>query len=199
MSRSESRSRSRSRTRPASARRTVWSGNGRGAEPGRASLPISAMRAPTSSGRSARPVASGQHSPCTLISTRSLQPSPKARMPCSCSTAKWHTTDKLIVPKNVSLVFLPSRFAELNPVENIWQYPTRELALEPRLRHLCRYPRCRLRNLEQAHRSALRHRLYRYPEMSPYQSCMRTVGIRETYARIRVDGVDLGCFRPTRC
>ncbi len=36
--------------------------------------------------------------------------------------AWWHTTDKLIVPKNVFLVFLPSRSPELNPVENIWQY-----------------------------------------------------------------------------
>lgn len=36
--------------------------------------------------------------------------------------AGWHTTDKLIVPKNLSLVFLPSRSPELNPVENIWQY-----------------------------------------------------------------------------
>lgn len=32
------------------------------------------------------------------------------------------TTEKLIVPKNLSLVFLPSRSPELNPVENIWQY-----------------------------------------------------------------------------
>ena len=36
--------------------------------------------------------------------------------------AGWHTTDKLDVPKNVSLVFLPSRSPELNPVENIWQF-----------------------------------------------------------------------------
>jgi transposase len=36
--------------------------------------------------------------------------------------AGWHTTEKLIVPKNLSLVFLPSRSPELNPVENIWQY-----------------------------------------------------------------------------
>ena len=36
--------------------------------------------------------------------------------------AGWHTTDKLIVPKNLSLIFLPSRAPELNPVENIWQY-----------------------------------------------------------------------------
>jgi hypothetical protein len=36
--------------------------------------------------------------------------------------AGWHTTGKLRVPKNLSLIFLPSRSPELNPVENIWQY-----------------------------------------------------------------------------
>jgi hypothetical protein len=36
--------------------------------------------------------------------------------------AGWRTTDKLDVPKNISLVFLPSRSPELNPVENIWQF-----------------------------------------------------------------------------
>ena len=36
--------------------------------------------------------------------------------------AGWHTTDKLAVPRNITLIFLPSRSPELNPVENIWQY-----------------------------------------------------------------------------
>jgi transposase len=36
--------------------------------------------------------------------------------------AGWHTTDKLVVPKNMTLIFLPSRSPELNPVENVWQY-----------------------------------------------------------------------------
>ena len=36
--------------------------------------------------------------------------------------AGWHTTDKLAVPKNITIVLLPSRSPELNPVENIWQY-----------------------------------------------------------------------------
>lgn len=36
--------------------------------------------------------------------------------------AGWHTTDRLDVPKNMTLIFLPSRAPELNPVENIWQY-----------------------------------------------------------------------------
>ena len=36
--------------------------------------------------------------------------------------AGWHTTRRLVVPKNITLVFLPSRAPELNPVENIWEY-----------------------------------------------------------------------------
>ncbi|GBR26802.1 transposase [Komagataeibacter nataicola NRIC 0616] len=36
--------------------------------------------------------------------------------------AGWNTTDKLKLPRNVSLIFLWSRASELNPVENIWQF-----------------------------------------------------------------------------
>jgi transposase len=36
--------------------------------------------------------------------------------------AGWHTTGRLAVPRNMTLVFLPSRAPELNPVENLWQY-----------------------------------------------------------------------------
>ena len=36
--------------------------------------------------------------------------------------AGWHTTGRLAVPRNMTLVFLPSRAPELNPVENVWQY-----------------------------------------------------------------------------
>ena len=36
--------------------------------------------------------------------------------------AGWHTTPKLKAPDNITLMFLPPRSPELNPVENIWQY-----------------------------------------------------------------------------
>jgi hypothetical protein len=36
--------------------------------------------------------------------------------------AGWHTTRALLVPKNITMILLPSRAPELNPVENIWQY-----------------------------------------------------------------------------
>ena len=36
--------------------------------------------------------------------------------------AGWHGTDKLKGPENLTIILLPSRSPELNPVENIWQY-----------------------------------------------------------------------------
>ena len=36
--------------------------------------------------------------------------------------AGWHTTEKLKVPENITLMLLPPRSPELNPVENIWQF-----------------------------------------------------------------------------
>ena len=36
--------------------------------------------------------------------------------------AGWDTSGKLDVPANISILTLPSRPPELNPVENIWQF-----------------------------------------------------------------------------
>jgi len=36
--------------------------------------------------------------------------------------AGWHTTENLNVPGNITIILLPPRSPELNPVENIWQY-----------------------------------------------------------------------------
>jgi putative transposase len=36
--------------------------------------------------------------------------------------AGWHLSDKLDVPDNITLMPLPPKSPELNPVENIWQY-----------------------------------------------------------------------------
>lgn len=36
--------------------------------------------------------------------------------------AGWHTTNRLATPANISLVPLPAKSPELNPVENVWQY-----------------------------------------------------------------------------
>ena len=36
--------------------------------------------------------------------------------------AGWHMSPKLAVPSNVTLLSLPPRAPELNPVENVWQF-----------------------------------------------------------------------------
>jgi len=36
--------------------------------------------------------------------------------------AGWHMSAKLVIPDNITLMALPPRSPELNPVENIWQY-----------------------------------------------------------------------------
>ena len=53
--------------------------------------------------------------------------------------AGWHSTDKLKVPENLTIILLPSRSPELNPVENIWQYLRQNWLSKPRLRRLRRH------------------------------------------------------------
>ena len=36
--------------------------------------------------------------------------------------AGWHMSSKLVVPPNITLVPLPPKCPELNPVENVWQF-----------------------------------------------------------------------------
>ena len=46
--------------------------------------------------------------------------------------AGWHTAGEIVVPENVSLVFLPPYSPELNPLERVWLY-LRERFLSLRL------------------------------------------------------------------
>jgi transposase len=36
--------------------------------------------------------------------------------------ARWHLSQQLVVPANITLLPLPPKSPELNPVENLWQY-----------------------------------------------------------------------------
>lgn len=36
--------------------------------------------------------------------------------------AGWHMTGALVIPNNISIIALPAKCPELNPVENIWQF-----------------------------------------------------------------------------
>jgi DDE superfamily endonuclease len=48
--------------------------------------------------------------------------SPGAHAVVLLDQAGWHTTPKLRIPANLSLLPLPPRSPELNPVENLWQF-----------------------------------------------------------------------------
>jgi hypothetical protein len=50
--------------------------------------------------------------------------------------AGWHTTPALAVPKNITMILLPSRAPELNPVETVWQ-SLRQTWLSPRVFDTC--------------------------------------------------------------
>ena len=52
----------------------------------------------------------------------SLAVAPGAHAVVLMDQAGWHMTDKLDVPDNISIVALPAKCPELNPVENIWQF-----------------------------------------------------------------------------
>jgi len=52
----------------------------------------------------------------------SSQVAPGAHAVLILDQAGWHTTDKLVIPPNITLLPLPPRSPELNPVENIWQF-----------------------------------------------------------------------------
>ena len=36
--------------------------------------------------------------------------------------AGWHIAGELVIPDNITLLLLPPRTPELNPVENVWQF-----------------------------------------------------------------------------
>lgn len=36
--------------------------------------------------------------------------------------AGWHVSTRLVIPENITLLPLPPRSPELNPVENVWQF-----------------------------------------------------------------------------
>ena len=52
----------------------------------------------------------------------SSQVAPEAHAVLILDQAGWHTTGKLNIPSNITLLSLPPGSPELNPVENIWQF-----------------------------------------------------------------------------
>ena len=72
--------------------------------------------------RSARPAARRHRGHATASHEISRSVARGAHAVLLLDRAGWHTTGHLAVPKNITLIFLPSRAPELNPVENVWQY-----------------------------------------------------------------------------
>jgi transposase len=52
----------------------------------------------------------------------SCQVTPGAHAILMADQAGWHTTDKVVMPHNITLLLLPPKCPELNPVENIWRF-----------------------------------------------------------------------------
>jgi transposase len=52
----------------------------------------------------------------------SSQVAPGAHAVLMVDRAGWHLTDKLEMPNNITLMPLPPRAPELNPMENVWQF-----------------------------------------------------------------------------
>jgi hypothetical protein len=51
---------------------------------------------------------------------RTVEPNAHAAM--LVDQAGWHMNHALIIPENISIIPLPAKCPELNPVENIWQF-----------------------------------------------------------------------------
>ena len=52
----------------------------------------------------------------------SSQVAPGAHAVLIVDRAGWHMTNMLVIPSNITIMPLPPRSPELNPVENIWQF-----------------------------------------------------------------------------
>ncbi len=78
--------------------------------------------------------------------------------------AGWHLTPKLAIPDNITVLALPPRSPELNPVENVWQF-MRDNWLSNRLR---RHRRAVLPSLEQPHRPTMEDHVPRHAQMGAW-------------------------------
>ena len=117
--------------KPASARRISSHADGPDVARARGRPATSAPNGPISSARSVprRGRAPGWScpgatpTPWRRTSSRSVPPSiPGAHAVLIVDQAGWHLTPKLAIPDNITVLALPPRSPELNPVENVWQF-----------------------------------------------------------------------------
>tara|TARA_B100000315_G_C14368196_1_gene491704 strand:- start:321 stop:692 length:372 start_codon:yes stop_codon:yes gene_type:complete len=91
----------------------------------------------------------------------SVAVAPEAHAILIVDQAGWHFSKALESPDNITLLALPSKSPELNPVENIWQFMRGELALKPDIQILQRHCRSLLLRLEPTYQSALENHVNR--------------------------------------
>jgi hypothetical protein len=105
--------------------------------------------------------------------------------------AGWHLSKRLKIPDNVTLVPLPAKAPELNPVENVWQFMRDNWLSNRVFTSYARHPRPLLRRLEQADRPALAHHVPR-PARVGTQVLINETRYNETCARVVFSGLDEG-------
>jgi transposase len=69
----------------------------------------------------AEPGAQASRPPVRVVSSRAKS-APAAHAVLLVDQAGWHLSTRLVVPTNITIIPLPPKCPELNPVENIWQY-----------------------------------------------------------------------------
>ena len=80
--------------------------------------------------------------------------------------AGWHLTPKLAIPDNITVLALPPRSPELNPVENVWQF-MRDNWLSNRI-FKSYEDRAVLPSLEQPHRPTMEDHVPRHAQMGAW-------------------------------
>ncbi len=185
MSRSGRPSRSGSGTRPASARRTASSGNGPGAERGRASPPDQRCESAYLFGAicPARGVGAALAMPFADTNAMQIHLDEIAR------TGQGRACGPAVPPRRMAhhwqtrrarkhLPDLPALSRPgTEPGRKCLAVPARQLALQPRLRHLRRHYRCCLRRMEPPRRIANDHHLNRNAKVGSDRSLRRAAGI----------------------
>ena len=81
--------------------------------------------------------------------------------------AGWHLTPKLAIPDNITVLALPPRSPELNPVRMSGNH-ARQLVVEPDLQILRRHRRAVLPSLEQPHRPTMEDHVPRHAQMGAW-------------------------------
>ena len=82
--------------------------------------------------------------------------------------AGWHLTPKLTIPDNITVLALPPRSPELNPVENVWQF-MRDNWLSNRIfKSYEDIVRAVLPSLEQPHRPTMEDHVPRHAQMGAW-------------------------------